>query len=123
LVEFPVSVRPWLIIRHIFGLDVAATPQKPASSDALAAQSRLLSTMRSAMRARRPQDVLALYDVQPALATTGALSEELMATRVFALCQLGRTTEAERSVVDFASRVPSSPLGPRVRGACAQGPR
>ncbi|HEX3855121.1 MAG TPA: hypothetical protein VHW01_29360 [Polyangiaceae bacterium] len=47
---------------------------------------------------------------------TGALMEERAATRVIALCTLGRVSEA--GVAAFMARYPSSVHAARVRGAC-----
>jgi hypothetical protein len=48
-----------------------------------------------------------------------ALSAERLAVQVLALCQLGRTLEAERAFEEFERLAPSSPLGPRLLASCA----
>ena len=89
-----------------------------AANDTLAAQARLLAGMRAAMRAGQPAKALSQLEEAAALANVGALSEELLATRVFALCQLGRESEARHGAASFAGRFPGSPLLARVQGAC-----
>jgi len=106
---------------------VAAGPslsaaQFPDVRDDLDAEARLLSQARSAMRAGNPGQALALLDQGQARFHAGALHEESAATRVFALCQLGRSADARAASTSFVRRFPTSPLSTRVRDACAGKP-
>jgi hypothetical protein len=49
----------------------------------------------------------------------GVLTEEALATRVSALCALGRVSEARAVGMRFVQRYPRSPVAARVRGSCA----
>ncbi len=89
------------------------------SADTLGAQARLLAETRKALGSGNPAKAVALLDEAASLANAGPLAEELAATRVFALCQLGRRAEARQSAGGFAQRFPGSPLLARVQSACS----
>jgi hypothetical protein len=81
----------------------------------LANQLGRLHRVREALRIRQPDRALALlgYD------GSGPFEEEFEASRVSALCQLGREAEARSAVDRFVVRWPGSPLAGRLQGGCA----
>jgi hypothetical protein len=79
----------------------------------------LLEAVRAHLRAGRAGEGIALLDEHARLHAAGALREEAAASRVFALCALGRVNEARSAAFDFRSAFPRSPLGPRVERACS----
>jgi hypothetical protein len=70
-----------------------------------------------------PARALAMIDEQSATYQNGKLREEREAARIFALCKLGRTAEAERARAAFLRDHPHAPLVDRVRAACGAAPQ
>jgi len=99
-------------------LDLAANAPPHAPDTNLADQLDRLHRVREALRMQQPDRALAILGAfDPS--GSGPFEEEIEASRVSALCQLGRAAEA-RSVVDrFMVRWPGSPLASRLRGGCA----
>jgi hypothetical protein len=104
-------------------LTLAHDGKSPASRPSAAPRSSLadeVKTMRQVDAAMRAGDVEgALTLLGPASNNEGSLKEERAAARVFALCQLGRTSDARSEADRFAQRFPRSPLLGRVRSGCA----
>ena len=88
-------------------------------SSSLATETRLLEAVRERLRAGRPAEGLALLDEHARAYANGALREEAAASRVFALCALGRADDALAAASRFQAAFPRSPLGPRVARACS----
>jgi hypothetical protein len=97
----------------------AATRGAPSS---LGAETALLENARAALGRGDAAGALALLDEHERDFPRGVLVEERLAARVFALCGLGRTAEAERVAERLLRHSPSSPLRARVLQSCA-GPR
>jgi hypothetical protein len=91
----------------------APKPQAPKPST-LEEELGTLREAHAALRAGRAADALALVDAMKG----SALGPERTATRVLALCALGRA-DARGAAEKFLAEHPSSPLSPRVRAACA----
>jgi RNA polymerase sigma-70 factor (ECF subfamily) len=94
----------------------------PASSDRkpdVEAELALLRDARSALSAGDPSRALELTDAHARAFPHGVLAEERRATRIVALCSLGRVTEGRREAQAFVARAPDSPLAERVHTACA----
>jgi RNA polymerase sigma-70 factor (ECF subfamily) len=94
----------------------------PASSDRkpdVQAELALLRDARSALSAGDPRRALELTDAHARAFPHGVLAEERRATRIVALCSLGRVTEGRREAQAFVERAPDSPLAERVHTACA----
>jgi hypothetical protein len=87
-------------------------------ADRLADEITLLSRAQTNLHARRFGSALRLLDEHQRKFPNGALTQERLATRVQALCALGRTSEAEVDLARLARLSPPSPLESRAREAC-----
>jgi hypothetical protein len=127
----PVVATPEPVVEPLVKPSAPATvnsedPMKPGSAVKaespalkLKAEAALVSEAQRALGAGRAGEALerlAQYDQR---FPGGALRSEADATRVFALCQSGRTREAVAAKESFLRRYPSSPAAPRVRSACS----
>jgi hypothetical protein len=92
-------------------------PQPSPSS--LAAEMRLLETARAALSGGDARRALELIQEHEREFPGGSLSEERRASKVFALCELGRRAEAARAAAEFLRIAPASPLRGRVLDSCA----
>jgi hypothetical protein len=93
-------------------------PPQPSPSS-LAAEMRLLETARAALSGGDARRALTLIQEHEREFPTGSLSEERRASKVFALCELGRRAEAARAAAEFLRTAPASPLRGRVLDSCA----
>jgi len=91
------------------------------NANALNQELMFLSRAQASLSAGDAARALALLDEHATTYPNGALREERMAARVFALCALGRQEEARAEAQQFVSMAPRSPLATRVRGACSMG--
>jgi hypothetical protein len=100
---------------------VAASDANGAAREgsALAVETRLLQAAQKALQAGRAVESLRLLDEHAARFRGGVLLAERRATRVLALCQLGRVDEARTEAGALASESPESPVLPRVMRSCA----
>jgi hypothetical protein len=90
-----------------------AVPQRDLASDL-----KLLRKAAAALAANEPAEALRLLDRHDVLYANSALSKEKAALRIMAACALGQPqARAQRDAFLFAER--HSPLGERVRDACA----
>jgi hypothetical protein len=96
----------------------ASRPPQPSASS-LAAEMRLLETARAALSGGDARRALALIQEHEREFPSGSLSEERRASKVFALCELGRRAEAARAAAEFLRVAPASPLRGRVLDSCA----
>ena len=104
----------------------AAFPPAEAKEDRvedLRVEVDLLRQAKEATSHGDPSRALALLDDHASRFPKSALAQERRATRVLALCAAGRAQEARREAASFLADHPQSPLAPRVRDACADGPR
>ncbi len=93
-----------------------AAPPPPSS---LGAETSLLERARAALSRGDAPGALALLDQHEQSFPGGALVEERLATRVFALCSLGRRADAARTAARLLELSPASPLRARVLDSCA----
>jgi hypothetical protein len=93
-------------------------PPQPSPSS-LAAEMRLLETARAALSGGDARRALTLIQEHEREFPGGSLSEERRASKVFALCELGRRGEAARAAAEFLRTAPASPLRGRVLDSCA----
>ncbi|MGC4094787.1 MAG: hypothetical protein QM756_44095 [Polyangiaceae bacterium] len=93
-------------------------PSGSTASSELGSETRLLAAVREQLQAGHATQSLALLEQHQQRYPHGVLREEAAASRVFALCALGRTCEAEAQRAAFQAAFPRSPLGPRVARAC-----
>lgn len=100
----------------------AASPASPAVPSSLGVETALLENARAALGRGDAAGALSLLDEHERDFPRGVLVEERLATRVFALCSLGRTAEAQGVAERLLRHSPSSPLRARVLQSCA-GPR
>lgn len=105
---------------HATATVASATPKTPRSS--LADETALLVDANGALRSHDPTRALAMLDEHAARFPNGALSEERDATRIIALCEAGRTTQAKNEATRFLTARPKSPSVSRVRASCAGTP-
>lgn len=104
-------------------LEVTSKPigtKAPAPTpSSLAAEMRLLETARAALSGGDARRALTLIQEHEREYPSGALIEERRASKVFALCELGRRGEAARAAAEFLQTAPASPLRGRVLDSCA----
>jgi hypothetical protein len=100
----------------------AATPNAEPKPD-VGAELALLREARRALSSGDPGRALELTDAHARAFPRGALSEERSATRIVALCSLGRGAEGRKEAQRFLERAPDSPLAERVRTACSSSER
>lgn len=93
----------------------------PASAGPLGEELGWLQAAQRDLATGRPADALRRLDAYDARFPEGVLRNEADAARVFALCELGRATEARRRAAHVLARDPASPLAPRLRVACSEG--
>ncbi|HEX7669675.1 MAG TPA: hypothetical protein VF395_08840 [Polyangiaceae bacterium] len=91
---------------------------EPATATSLGAETSLLESARAALGRGDARGALTLLEAHERAFPEGALVEERLASKVFALCGLGRTTDARRVATEFLERAPGSPLRARVQGSC-----
>lgn len=94
------------------------TPSLPAPPS-IGEETSLLAGAQSALRAGDAKGALSLLERHRERYPSGALAEEREASRVLALCKLGRVAEARSAADTFVTAHPRSPAVPRVRAACA----
>ncbi|WP_437571417.1 hypothetical protein [Sorangium sp. So ce542] len=103
----------------------AAAPSRSASPASGALDSRfeedakLLRDVRAALGAGKGEEALKMLEARRANPTEGVLGQERAAAHVLTLCRLGRTAEARAASERFLRQHPRSPLGERIRRACA----
>jgi hypothetical protein len=88
----------------------------------LGAETSLLEAARTALGQGNPAGALSLLERHEREFPGGALVEERLAAKVFALCGLGRRTEAVRTAARLLESSPNSPLRARVLDSCAYRP-
>jgi hypothetical protein len=93
---------------------------RPAPSS-LAAETAALEAVRGALGRGDARTALSLLEENERQFPGATLVEERLASKVFALCGLGRTAEARRVADAFLRAAPSSPLRARVLDSCAFG--
>lgn len=98
-----------------------ATRAEPRSAPAstLAVETALIESARAALGRGDAVAALRVLDEHEQRFPQGALVEERLASRVFALCGLGRRADASRAAAELLRRAPASPLRGRVQASCA----
>ncbi|HVU05389.1 MAG TPA: hypothetical protein VHE30_26765 [Polyangiaceae bacterium] len=99
----------------------ARAAAKPAASS-LAAETALISEARAALGRGDAERALALLAEHERTYGSGALREERLAARVFALCALGRRAEAAATAATLLRESPGTPQRARVLDSCAYHP-
>ncbi|HEV8320942.1 MAG TPA: hypothetical protein VG389_04965 [Myxococcota bacterium] len=100
----------------------AAAPLATSSASTLDAETVLLNGASAALGAKDAAHALALLEDYARRFPHGVLAEEMMATRVLALCALGRAGEARAAAEAFLATRPRSPYAARVRASCGAAP-
>jgi outer membrane protein assembly factor BamD (BamD/ComL family) len=90
----------------------------PASPATVTDEIALVSRAHAALTSGDPASALALLAEHARRFPNGALGEEREATRVLALCALGRTAEARDAASRFFAAFPGGPQSGRVRASC-----
>jgi hypothetical protein len=101
----------------------ASSPPASATADPLVVETVRLGEAQGVLEKGDPARALAMIDEQSATYQNGKLREEREAARIFALCKLGRTAEAESARAAFLREHPHAPLVDRVRAACGASAR
>ena len=98
------------------------SPEVPSedTSPHLADEVEALREAHTALREGRAGEAMEVLD-QDAAPSSG-LEQERAAMRVFALCRLGKTQEAQSQAKAFLAQWPKSPHAARVRTACTEAP-
>ena len=96
-----------------------AAPSSQSSADTLVPEIALMRRAESALAGGDPSDALELLNEHAATFPHGALAEEREATRILALCALGRTAEARTAARRFERAAPRSIHLPRIHASCA----
>jgi hypothetical protein len=91
----------------------------PPPEDTLAAEVAALSQARTALHAGDAVRSLAILDGYAALHPRGTLREERLATRILALCALGKIEAARAGAQSLARLAPSSPQWVAIDTSCA----
>ena len=102
----------------------AETPARPrmAPQDPLAAELTLLHAAKQAWQDGKPQMALDLAQKHAQLYPRSQLASERDALKVFALCGLGRTSDARDLASTLLSRAPGSPFRASLEQSCAMHP-
>jgi type IV secretory pathway VirB10-like protein len=104
-------------VRQESRVEEAAPEPEPAP---IADEMALLRSAHTALRSGDAQGALAALETHARQFPRGALLEERLATRVKALCRLGRIEEARTEAEIFLSAHPRSPYAAQVRTPCMQ---
>jgi len=99
--------------------DFSAVAKPDAAS--IVQETAILASVQRAIRRGNPSSALTALEQYRVQFPAGALQEEATASRIVALCGLGRTEEGQRLSADFLRRFPSSPLSAHVQAACLNG--
>jgi hypothetical protein len=92
---------------------------EPADSRSFAAETALVSRIRTAMKRDDPEAALRLAQTHALEFTDGVFERERRALAIAALCRLGRTAEAAAEAVAHARAHPEAPLPVEVRAGCS----
>ncbi len=96
----------------------AEAPAAIAPSGSVADETTLLRSADAALRSDDPTRALAFLDEHARKYPHGILVEERSAERIFALCKLGRSSEARTDARQFLRDRGESPLAASVRASC-----
>ncbi|WP_437958840.1 hypothetical protein WME76_03700 [Sorangium sp. So ce119] len=97
----------------------SASPASGALDNGFQEDAKLLRDVRAALGAGKDEEALKMLEARRANPTEGILGQERAAARILTLCRLGRTAEARAASERFLRQHPRSPLGERIRRACA----
>jgi len=97
----------------------SASPASGALDNGFQEDAKLLRDVRAALGAGKEEEALKMLEARRAKPTEGILGEERAAAHILTLCRLGRTAEARAASERFMRQHPRSPLGERIRRACA----
>jgi hypothetical protein len=95
-----------------------APPPAAEVADSLAEEVRLLRDARAALDRGDPSRALVSLDAHASRFLHGTLYEERLATRVLALCAMGRIEAARVAAEELERAAPRSPHLGRVRASC-----
>ncbi len=97
----------------------AESSSSDEANDPLSGEIALIRGARAALARRDAAQALALLERHKTLYPLGALRQEQLATRVTALCMLGRHHEARSAARELKRVAPRSPHLARIRASCA----
>ena len=96
-----------------------APVEAPPKASSLAEEIALLQDAHAALQSESAARALGILDEHARRFPRGTLTEEREASRVSALCKLGRPDEARTQAADFLRDHPRSPQAAAVRASCA----
>ena len=99
----------------------ALTTETASAPSSLDAEIALVRDARAALRGGDAARALALLDEHARRFSRGALAEDCDAERIYALCALGRSSDARSLASRFLTSHPASPHGASVRASCGGG--
>ncbi|WP_437725385.1 hypothetical protein [Sorangium sp. So ce861] len=97
----------------------SASPASGALDSGFEEDAKLLRDVRAALGAGKGEEALRMLEARRANPTEGVLGQERAAAHILTLCRLGRAAEARAASERFLRQHPRSPLGERIRRACA----
>ncbi|WP_437972051.1 hypothetical protein WMF04_23415 [Sorangium sp. So ce260] len=97
----------------------SASPASGALDNGFQEDAKLLRDVRAALGAGKDEEALEMLEARRANPTEGILGQERAAAHILTLCRLGRAAEARTASERFLRQHPRSPLGERIRRACA----
>ncbi|WP_437756821.1 hypothetical protein [Sorangium sp. So ce1389] len=97
----------------------SASPSSGALDNGFQEDAKLLRDVRAALGAGKDEEALKMLEARRANPTEGILGQERAAAHILTLCRLGRAAEARAASERFLRQHPRSPLGERIRRACA----
>ncbi|KYF94890.1 hypothetical protein BE20_05210 [Sorangium cellulosum] len=96
-----------------------ASPASGALDSSFQEDAKLLRDVRAALGAGKGEEALKMLEARRVNPTEGVLGQERAAAHILTLCRLGRMAEARAASERFLRQHPRSPLGERIRRACA----
>ncbi|WP_437317974.1 hypothetical protein [Sorangium sp. So ce385] len=97
----------------------SASPAAGAPDNGFQEDAKLLRDVRAALGAGKDEEALEMLEARRANPNEGIFGQERAAAHILTLCRLGRTAEARAASERFLRQHPRSPLGERIRRACA----
>jgi hypothetical protein len=98
----------------------APAPSRAPATDSLADEVAALRASRVALDRGRPAQALSILDHDDALHPQSVLREERLATRILALCAVGRPEAARVAARELERSAPGSPQWAAIDASCAR---
>jgi hypothetical protein len=105
-------------VANTAGTAFASNDSPAGAPEPLSVQLPILRRVRAELAEHHPAQVLTLLDHDASALRSGPLVEEAELARVSALCQIGRTADAQSAIERFVARWPGSPMAMALRSGC-----